>query len=658
MRYHDLHPMLALWRDPVSLRRVVAAETLVAARFEPTMRQGSGSGVLDLTFVRGGEVAVVPFVQIDQAMFAEPENPPLIWPAAAQAALDDTTVEAIEASVMPWLYAHYLGRALNAELVRTFGVDDAFFDSARAYGFLGAAPYERVVVASAPYMYAVRFARGRSVLAIDEPAGASGIALLARRAGSIRASLGGPDADAAARAWFGLTVFDAPSAARPYDIVVAPADATVPPSATRIVLGSNASVRIDIARPIPSEVMISFDVEDSEAAGSFAISAPVAALRRPIGGPLPAPVGGSGGRLLFALRDDWSRAPDADVDEAHTLATRLRGEGFEVDLRASGSVRDLSRYDLVHVFTMTAAADHDALLGRAREAGLPIVATPHLDDVTAEGIWGAGMSAGLHRVAVDNVVEEHRRLFERRILRAEGLDPAGSEPFAGYRDLLVRDLARCDALLVSGAAEERLARTLGYAGYIGPVGPAVDAFAPAGETGHLTGDGFVFAHGPVGMRSNFLTLGQAAMAAGLPLVIAGPVSEADYLALLRERTDERVALISDPTPHELAGLYRRARVYADVGWVDPGSARAARAALCGASLVLSRTNAAVEQWDCAWGVDRVVLGSVAVGLTGAWAAFGSSETALTARRVAAACEPAMVLSGVAAAYAHAGSLRS
>src|SRR5665213_4522416 len=98
MRYHDLHPMLAMWRDPALLRRVVAAETLVAARFEPTMRQGNGTGVLDLTFARAGEVAVVPFVQIDQAMFAEPENPPLIWPAAAQAALDDATVEAIEAA--------------------------------------------------------------------------------------------------------------------------------------------------------------------------------------------------------------------------------------------------------------------------------------------------------------------------------------------------------------------------------------------------------------------------------------------------------------------------------------------------------------------------------------------------------------------------------
>ena len=148
------------------------------------------------------------------------------------------------------------------------------------------------------------------------------------------------------------------------------------------------------------------------------------------------------------------------------------------------------------------------------------------------------------------------------------------------------------------------------------------------------------------------------MAAGLPLVIAGPVAEADYLALMRERIDERIVLLSNATPGELASLYRRARVYADVAWVDPGSARAARAALCGASLVLSRPYPAVEQWGCAWAADRVVLASVVAALTGAWEAFGSPETALTARKVAAACEPAMVLSGVAAAYAHAGASRS
>jgi len=658
MRYHDLHPMLALWRDPVLLRDAVAAETLVAARFEPTMRQGNGTGILDLTFSRAGRVAVVPFVQIDQAMLAEPENPPLIWPEAARAALDDAVVEAIEAVLLPWLHARFLGRSLNDEMARTFGVDDALFETARACGFLGAAPYERVLVAAAPYAYAARFAAGRSVYASDEPAGASGIALLARRAGPIRASLGSAAADAVAQRWFGRPAFGEGAFEERYDVVVAPAGAPVPRSTTRIVLGGDGAAKIVVARPIPSEVMVSFDVEDSEPAGSFAVEAPVAELRRPIGGAQPAPIGGSGGRLLFALRDDWSRAPDADVDEALALAERLRGEGFDVEVRASGSVRDLARYDLVHVFRLTSVADHDALLGRAREAGLPIVATPHLDDVTVEGIWGAGMSAGLHRVAADGLVDEHRSLFERRILRAEGLEPAGSEPFPGYRDMLARDLARCDALVVSGIAEERLARSLGYGGYVGPVGPAVDAFAPVAETGHLTGDGFIFAHAPVGMRSNHLTLARAAMAAGLPLVIAGPVIEADYLALLRERTDERVALIAAPTPGELAALYRRARVYADVAWVDPGSARSARAALCGASLVLGRSCPAVEQWGCAWAADRVVMASVAVALTGAWAAFGSPEAAVTARRVASACEPAMVLSGVAAAYAHAGGLRS
>lgn len=660
MRMHRTYRLFDLWTDPHRIRRIVGAETLVASRIEPLIRQGGGFGVVDLTFVRDDEIAVVPFVQVEASMLAEAERSPFVWPRGAGEALEDATIDEIEFKLLPWILAHFLGRRLNDETIRSYDADGALlFERAREYGFLGAAPYARVAQAAAPYVYAQRFARGGRIAIVDDPAGATGAAILAASATAVRATFGTPDVDAFARAWFG-DPFEAASTAGTFAVAIGAIGAELPPAATRITLHDDVAGAIPIAAPIPVDVLFSFDPEDSEKVDAFSVVAPEPDLRRRIGGPEPQPVGGSGGRLLFALRNDALRAPDADTDGASALAARLRAEGFAVDLVPASSIGDLTAYDLVHAFTLTAIADLGDVLVRARAAGLPLVATAHLDDIEREGVWGAGISAGIHLVTLDDEVAIHLAAIERRALEAENLSPKGQVPFKGYTEAVAGGLAICDALLVSGAAEERFIREkFGFKGIIAPAGPCLlEADAPAG-LGALVGSGeFVLAHAPVGPRSNLLALARAAMEADLPLVIAGPIVDHGYAGLLRELADARITMLSTASPEAIGTLYRRARVFADVGWEDRGMARIVAAALGGASLVLSQSHYAVELLRPGlWAADRLSGRSIAEALQGAWVGAGRSEAQACAGRAAAYGDPVMALSAVVTAYARAQSLR-
>jgi glycosyltransferase involved in cell wall biosynthesis len=660
VRRHRLHPTFDLWRDAAKIQRVVSAETLVAARFEPMLRQVTGFGVLDLTFARGDEIVVVPFVQVDNAMLADPEEPVLIWPASAADSLDDAICDALERKVAPWLLAHFLGRRMIREIVRAYGPPDvvSVFERARAMGFAGAAPYAQVAVSAAPYVYATRLARDKRAIVADTPAGANGVAILARGARTIVADVGGADANAAARAWFGLAAFGAADDGFPYDLAIGRADSAVPSTMWRVELDTMGTGAVSIARPIASDVMISFDVDDSERAGGFAVRGPDPTLRHPIGNvPQPA-AGGSGGSILIALRDMAARIGDADGDEAAALADRLRAEGFSVDVRAASGVTEVDCYDLVHVMTLLGVAEVGATAAAAFAAGKPLVATTHLDDVTREGVWGAGMSTGIHRVSIDDERDERLDLFERRKVNAPGLEIEGQEMFVGYTDAVRGALNLCGAVVVSGGAEEAFVRTLGFAGYAGPVGPCLPYGIEPEPIGSIAGpDDFVLVHAPVAQHSNLHLLAAAAMEADLPLLIIGAVADTEYLAMLREVADERVALVPSVTPGQLEALYRRARVFADLSWMDVGGARRARAALAGAALLVAEGHYTTELWRPGlWTADRASRGAIREGLRAAWAGYGGAEARACAGRVASYCDPTLTLTGVVGAYARAQSL--
>ena len=654
MRTHRTYPIFDLWNDAGLLGRVVSAETLAMARVEPMMRQANGFGVIDLTFVRDGEVAVVPFLHVEAGQLAEPERAPIVWPRSAAGGIADDVADAIEALLLPKLLARYLGRRFNREALFAFA-GAAEFDAARRYGFLGAAPYARVVTAAAPYVYAATIAADRRVAVVDEPHGATGAAMLARSAAIVQADFGDAAALSVARAWFG----DVFATVEACDVAIGPAGAALPDAPTQIVLHAEGPDAIPIARAIPIDVMFSFDPDDSDQVDAFSIDAPEPELRRTAVG-TPAAVGGSEGRLLFVVRGDGLSAGDSDTDDAQALALRLRAEGFTVDVVAASAVQDVGRCDLLHVFNLTAAAELMPVLKQARAAGLPIVATARLDDIAREGVWGARVTAGAARVTTDDQLEDQLAAVAARAIETVDAKPGGQEPFAGYAAGVRAALSLCDAVLVSGPEEERFVReTGGYDGAVVPVGPALYPEASAAIGALVGSSDFALAHAPIAAAGNLFVLVRAAGEAGLPLVIAGPVADAGYLSLLREAAGPTVAFLTRATEEQIRTLYRRARVYADVAWEDRGPARAAAAVTSGAALVLAQSHYASRLWwPGLWSTDRASIPAVAASLREAWDAAGTPDTLACARRAAAYCDPVMGLAGVVGAYAHAQTLRA
>ena len=653
MRIRRYQPLLEACRDRERVRRIASAATLVAARFEPGALVQVGTYCFDLVFSRDGDVAVVSGGLFDAPMIAEPECSPFVWPATA-AVLSHNVADDVESQLLPWLLSHMLGRRCNDELVRTFGGDQgrALFDRARAYGFLGAATYANVFESLAPHVLTARYARGRRVGIRSVPAAAAGAALVARSARQVRADLGGVEANSAARQWFGLDIFG-PLEPGGYDVVVGAAD-EIADAPRRILLGAGAGARVSVARSILFDIGVSFETEDSSEAAVISIESPPPTLRQSLLSARPAPSRGSSGRILFAMRGDAERVDDADTDDAFELADRLREEGFDVDIRCG--VADPTGYDLVHAFTLPAVGNWWETIAVAHRAGIPVVVTANADDVAAEGVWGAGMSITLQSIDMDfAAAAERRALFAARKLEAAELALPRQEPYPEYVHRLRGVLECAQATIVRDVREERFLRdTFGYGGPFVLAPPLL----PAGvrpQWSAVAGDGeFIFCHAPIDRRANLLALVRGAMAAKLPLVVAGPAVDVGYLSSLRYMADEHVCTITNATASEIEGFYRQARVYADIGWYSFGPARQARAAASGCALVLARDAYIAPLISPGlWTADPADENAIAIALGDAWLGAHEPAVAACSRRAADWVEPARAISSIAGAYARA-----
>src|ERR1700678_894485 len=154
MRQHALLSRFAPFIEQGRFARVVGAPFLVAARLQPSFYPW-GEGWIDLVFSRDGEVALVPFVQIDPPMVYVREASPFIWPDWLP--LEPLAVAGLEARLEPWLLAQTLLGSLDEEVLEFFTDDTQareLFASARASRFLCATRSDDVLTDAAPYVYA------------------------------------------------------------------------------------------------------------------------------------------------------------------------------------------------------------------------------------------------------------------------------------------------------------------------------------------------------------------------------------------------------------------------------------------------------------------------------------------------------------------------
>lgn len=653
MRTHRKYQQLLMWREPSLLREVAQLRHLVSARIEPLIR---GGALLDLVCCDGERVAVIPCVELDTAMLMEIEMSAFIWPHEPARILGDGAVSEFERALGPWIESLTLARQLNEETIRAFGDRDAdaLVSTAREAGLVGAASYTRVFEDLAPYVYAARFAQNGKV-AVRDARGGSGTALLAACAREVQADFETDGRRALVERWLGRTL----SAIEPdiiFDVAVYRHDSARIDARSRIVLDAprGEGAYLEVSTPIPMDLTVSFE-GGSPACRGFAAHHAQPTLRPTFVPAAPAASGGSSGRIVMVLRNDYNRAPDSDTDEAQAMAQLLRAEGFAVDIAAASAALPAG-YDLVHAFTLARVDELGPVLESAHASGTPIVLSPLLHDVSAQGSWGTGIVRSVLRLDIDETdLEDNLRLIASRRLEGPGLSSKRQEPFAGYDAAVRRALQLAGAVLARPGEEETLLRSFGYLGEIVPSSPCVFATrTPASDAPPVAGD-FILAHVPLEARSNLLLLVRAAASARLPLVVAGSITEPDFTATVRDQAGDQVIFLPEPDAATAQTLYRSARVYADVSWVRFGAHRLIRAAACGAVLVTAQ-DAGVRDVigpEAVWEADIASQESIALALADAWMHASPQAPAMlaAARRAGALGDPGTALTATARAYA-------
>jgi hypothetical protein len=567
--------VLRPWSTGVPL---LHADRLAVVRIEPVFRQRQPTLAVDLYLAGDDGDTMIPTIFADPAVVIARDRDPLVFPDGTPG--DDAFAAALSARVVPLLEALILRAQGSAELVVTLA-DAPRFAAARAAGCFGAAPLREALARLAPYHYAARFARGRTVR-IDAPDAVGGWALLRTIA---VVTVAEERREPAAVAWYG-----APPASAAADAEIAIVDAHADPGAASCVIRLNASDGIGVVDPLPYDVGISFDPAEGSQRRWFTVEGPP----EPIGSALPdlayVAVGGSAGRIaVIAGRPDALVRPSADTDEARALVTALAAEGFQAAL--SPDLGALAGADLIHLIGVRDGRRARAVVEAARGAGVPIAVHAYEEAAETGGWWGAAVARYCFEYGSD---ESELAAFLRMLVQRQvSAGPIVSEAPYAPADAAIEDAAAAlrDADVVFAASDAEADAIRGRTGRRGPIA-VVPPLAP-GESGapvgaFVGGDPFALVHAPIGPVGNQLLVARAAAEAGIPLVVVGPVEDAGYLERVREFGGRRLVLLAgEPPATAAAGLRAAAAVAIDAAWVGDGGARLAAAALAGAHLVLA-----------------------------------------------------------------------
>jgi hypothetical protein len=650
MRTHRVFPGLQpwIWRTD-ALRELARAELLVATRIEPIMRSREPAAFIDLHFSDGERNVTLPLVYLDLAQLDVREYDPLVFPHGVLNVLSDAHAEAIVERLLPDLERRALAGGFWTEEVIRWGAAPAF-ERARERGFFGAAPFAISLPQIAGAVYAQRLARAKRVVAYGS--GAAAVAAFLR--GEAQSCAIDGDADADAAAWYGT--FDAASAAVAYELAIGSGPAPFPATAVvRLDPGDHGGTVLTAVSPLPADVMVSFDPADGAAVASFS----VVAEREPFARPVPpievvAGAGGSAGRIAIVVRPDALAAPDADTEEAASLARALLAEGFVAEVLDDPVKVAAFAPDLVHIFGVRPGAHARRMADWAADARKPLVVHAFHEAPASGGYWGAMVAPYCFGYSADDrSVSTYLDLLARRAVEVDGV--TAGVPFApvaaGLPDA-ERVLALADIVLVNSERERELVEALRprRPTFIVPALPTVFA-TPDPVAAHVGPDPFILVHAPIGPEGNQLVLARAAGDVGVPLVFAGAVADPGYAERLREFAPAAVYLLGEPGPGLTAGLYRSAAVVASAAWTSRGHGRLLTAAALGAALVCSQNIWLGIPDEGRWVVDPADVRSVTRGLGGAWDAAARAETGIRTTAELARKSVQTAASAIVAAYA-------
>lgn len=661
MRFHTKLRTYALKLPADRVASIAVPSGLVFARLEPLSSSGY-EAMLDLVFEHGGGYLTLSNAIVDGPMTILRESGPVAWPIETRARLGDERLLELESFIEPWLQSRLLARCENDEVLRFFRDEPgirADVEHARELGLLGAAPLLDVVRSIGPYVYAYRFSRDRSVC-VNDARGANGAAFLFGRARAVAFTSGDAETDAFVRRWFSAFDFAHVETGARYDVSIGTehdavlADVHIA-SPERLASG----VSVALARPLPRAVMVSNDPEDSAPDGTFLVAAtPRTQPSANIVGEI-APVGGSAGRIVILGRQDLLRVDGADGYAARALESSLKAEGFSVRICPAHSRLEPEDADLVHVIGHSHAPAILPALRRLREAHVPIVTTPLLDDPCGEAAWGSQISLFALRGGSDTAVSEVYldAIASRRLIHEGVPNPPSGAPVAPHGS--VRELLDISgAVIAGGQSEAQFLRDMcGYARPIFTVPAYLERIVPA-NVDALTGyDDFILVHGPLDPTTSVLFVLLAAERKGLPVVFTGPVANSEYHYHLNAFMGDRAYYLppASLSPEQLEGLYARARVYAEPSWSGLGMSKLARAGAYGAGLVASTTSHARDVWgELLQTANPGSIEAIGQALREAWDA-NPGQRRLIAARTAERCDQTAARAATAQAYQQAAS---
>ncbi len=584
MRRHRTHEIIAPWSTGTP---VLDASRLAAVRVEPVLRQRRAALSLDLYLAGDDGDTIVPLVLVDPAMVIDRDRDPLVFPFETPG--DDRFALGVADRILPHLESLILRGERVVEHV-LFLAPAPRFRAARAVGCFGAAPLRHSLTRLAPYRYARRFVRGRSVQ-IDAPDAVGGWALLR---GLCAAGVAASRRDAAAMAWYG----DAPVAAASAEVAIL--DAGADPGDAACVLRLDpatdfgrtdpSAFTVEVVDPLPLDVGLVFDPAEGPVRRWFAVErAPEPDVR--VAPPrAPATAGSSAGRIaVIAGRADGRLRPSADTDEADALIAALRAEGF--DAPADSAAHELNGADLVHVVGTRDGRRVRAIVEQARRAGIPVAVHAYDEDAAAGGWWGVEVTRYCFEYGSDegDVATYLGLLAKRAVTVGEvGTDVPYAPDAAGVADASV---ALCEASVVFVATWDEAESLRQRTGRKGPIEIVVPLAAQADPSpiGRLVGsDRFALVHAPIGPIWNQLLVARCAADASIPLVLTGPVADASYLERVREFGGAGlIVLPGEPSAGTAAALRASAGVVVDAAWVGDGGSRLVAAVLAGAQLVVA-----------------------------------------------------------------------
>jgi hypothetical protein len=642
MRSHRVFDVLAPWNTGTP---VTDADRLAVVRIEPVLRQRRGALLLDFYLAGTDGDTIVPAVIVEPALVVERERDPLIFPAGFRGG--DALATALAERILPHLERLLLTGDPIHEHVVSFAPAPRF-DAARGAGAFGAAPLRDALVRLAPYRWARRHVRGRTLL-IDAPDAVGGWALL-RDVASGGIASGRLDPDAAA--WYG----PAPLANADVEVAIVGAQSDAPAHAQTVLrLDVDGPAAIEVVDPLPLDVGFVFDRAEGAVRRSLRVERAPEPHRRPAAQRFAAsPLGGSAGRIVIALgrTDAWVR-PSADTDEAAALITALTAEGFEV---VTGSEpADLAGADLVHIFGTRDGRRVRAIVDAARRARIPSAIHAYEEDSAAGAWWGATVTRLCFEYGADEAsVESYLQMLAQRTVQLEGAraDLPYAPAEAGLDDAAA---ALRDASIVFVNADEEAAtgrRRWGRRTTVAVIPPLVD-LRETSAVGPLVGpDPFAFLHAPIGAVGNQLLVARSAAGAGIPLVLAGPVLDASYLERIREFGGRELVVLPEPPPALAAGLRAAAAVVVDAAWLGDGASRLAAAALAGAQLAVAERRPLVLPGVTPRRFDPADLASLTRALGEAWDE-GRRQSPTPVGEALAALEPGGVVRGIVRGYAEA-----